>query len=424
MPQWSGSTDVNRWCKRIILVVTSTVFGLLAGEGIVRILGVGNVTFTRGSLHAYDPDAGWTCQPDADTFYSQPGSFNVRVLCNSRGLRDEEIPYEKPPDRIRIVCLGDSFMWGYGVENNEMFSSRLEELIPGCETVNLGANGYSTVQEMIRLETEGLKYGPNWTVLLFCWNDLEDNFCDKGGGRPVARLSGDGELEIINRPVRKQWKSPFKQWLRHHSKLFRLGEYWTARYRLHQRNKSHEKQVSEEYRSDPVTRSQKVVPDSHEAVLPSTTPSRIQDQEKEVLDMRLSFFDIFGAPDKAVNLAWQVEELALSRIHRMVSDTDGRLLVVYVASQLTMKRKSFDKYMASLDSKADLSALDWDRPPERLGKICSRLGIPYLNLMPLFREHEQGQSLFLKNNGHWSAAGHDLAARAVADTITSLMVER
>ena len=87
------------------------------------LFGGGQSTLTRGQLHAYDADAGWTCAPDLDSRYIQPGSFDVRIMTNSRGLRDEEIAERKAPGVRRIAVLGDSYMWGYGVENDEMFAS-------------------------------------------------------------------------------------------------------------------------------------------------------------------------------------------------------------------------------------------------------------------------------------------------------------
>jgi lysophospholipase L1-like esterase len=228
---------MRTFAKNLALIVVSLFAALLIGEGVVRIVGAGGTFLTRGRLHCFEPEAGWKCLPNLDAYYCLPGSFNVRVRCNSRGLRGKETEFIKPPGVRRIVVLGDSFMWGYGVENDEMFSSVLEKEITGSESINLGANGYSTVQELVRLETEGLRYDPDWTVLVFCWNDLEDNFDDKSGGRPVALVEEGENLRILNRPVRKPWKSPVKQWFRHHSRLFGVCEYATEMFKAKRKEK-------------------------------------------------------------------------------------------------------------------------------------------------------------------------------------------
>src|SRR5262245_2139753 len=178
----------RRLVGRLALAVAGTLLGLALGEVTVRALGCGDVTFDRSKLHAFDPDAGWICQPGLDLRYELTGSFDVRVRCNSRGLRDTEHAFEKVQGLLRIVCSGDSFMWGYGVEDDETFPACLARSLPNTETINLGVSGYSTVQEYVRLETEGMRYSPDWVVFFVCWNDLDANFDDKDGRRPIARL--------------------------------------------------------------------------------------------------------------------------------------------------------------------------------------------------------------------------------------------
>ena len=46
---------------------------------------------------------------------------------NSKGFNDKERSYNKRNGIFRIVTLGDSFTWGYGVAQNEIFTSVLEK---------------------------------------------------------------------------------------------------------------------------------------------------------------------------------------------------------------------------------------------------------------------------------------------------------
>ena len=64
--------------------------------------------------------------------------------------------------------------------------------------------------------------------------------------------------------------------------------------------------------------------------------------------------------------------------------------------------------------------MDPDRPCRRLGEICDSLGVAYLNLTPVFRDYHDHVELFLKENAHWNAKGHLLAARAAAEKILAL----
>lgn len=359
---------------KVGVALVSIVVSLLIGEGLIRISGISGVTLTRGPLHEYDSLAGWTCARNVDMRYQKPGSFDVRVRCNDRGLRDvEDHPYSKPEGIERIAVLGDSFMWGFGVENEETFASVLESLGEARETINFGANGYSTVQEIVRFESEALRYQPDWAILFFTWNDLEDNFDDKHGGRPIVRIEGES-ITIVNSPVRRAWKSHPKQWLRHNSRIFGLVEH---------ANEIMKYQIKE-------------------------WRSRSDAASKRKGSMDFSMNEIYGSPSTSIDDAWRATEYLLDRLRRGVHETGGRLLVAYVPTQ-----EAVDPSSSITRSRSD-PELDWDRPSQRLSEICAALGITYVDLLPGFRDSPDPSALFLRNNGHWSAEGHVVAARHVS----------
>lgn len=105
-----------------------------------------------------------------------------RVLISSQGLRDEPVDVPKPSGVKRLLCVGDSTTFGWGVEAEEAFCKRLQGLLPGWETVNLGVPGYNTMQEVRRLEVVGLPLEPDLVVLLFDGNDLQPPIVYGGTG--------------------------------------------------------------------------------------------------------------------------------------------------------------------------------------------------------------------------------------------------
>ena len=73
-----------------------------------------------------------------------------------------EISFSKPAGTQHIVVLGDSLVWGFGVEEHELFTHVLEEkLRPGARVINLGVSGYSTDQELLLYRDRGRKYDPD-----------------------------------------------------------------------------------------------------------------------------------------------------------------------------------------------------------------------------------------------------------------------
>ena len=384
---------------RVSVLLGSLCLGLLVCEGIVRAAGIGGTTLSRGPMHTYDPDAGWMGLPGLDARYLMPGSFEVRVVNNSRGLRGGEHSFEKPNGIRRIAILGDSFMWGFGVENNELLAAVLERELPATESINLGANGYSTVQELIRLEKEGMRYAPDWTLLAFTFNDPGDNFDDKKGGRPVVRIAADGNVEITNRPVRRHWKAPVKQWLRHNSRLFSLCEYCTSLFKAKWRQRQAAARATGGSRAS-----------SPAQAMPSRAGS-----------MDFTALDVYARPSPEMDQGWAAFEGLLRRIRNLATRDGGHLLVVYDAAKEAMTKEAFrDAIGEELLADARL-AIDWNRPSRRLEKICAALGVAYLDPTPEFRRQEDPfRRLYLNNNGHWSAAGHALAGKLVAAKLKAL----
>jgi lysophospholipase L1-like esterase len=386
------------WAWRLVKIGCTAVVTLLLLEGVTRLFHAGGITLSRGRLHTFDPEAGWRCLPDVDVRYEHPGSFNVRVRCNSRGLRDREHAETKPAGVQRIVVLGDSFMWGYGVENEEMFSTVLERCLPNTETINFGVNGYSTVQELVRLENEGFRYAPDWIVLMFSDNDLEDNFDDKDGGRPVARLDDAGILHIENRPVRCPWKSPATQWLRQNSRLFCTVEYWLQA--LAEKRKTN--RALARRRAEAPT---------------ATAPAPKADA---AAPMEFSQLDLYAPPSAAMQRAWKAVALLLQRIRSAAAARNCRFVVVNAADLVVVDRAAFAANVEALAARADLPHLDPGRPGKTLGRICGDTGVPYLDLNPVFARQPDPAGLFLRANFHWNAAGHRVAAEAVAAWLRSL----
>jgi lysophospholipase L1-like esterase len=362
--------------KNLGLALCSLLLAVALAEAVVRAANLGRTFLTRGPLHEYDPRAGWRCKRNLDANFVLPGSFDVRIRCNGDGLRGGPIEQPKPPSRTRIAVLGDSFMWGFGVEDEEVFAQALVRELPDADVVNLAANGYSTVQELVRLTDDGLRFQPDVVVVGFSWNDLEDNFDDKRGGRPAARLTDGDELRIENLPVRRPWKSGTKQWLRQHSRLFGFLEY-----------------------------AFKLIGETSKRWLPAPQPD-----EHDGLQLGGAAFgerDLYAPPTRELERAWQVVHLLLARVAERAGD--ARLLVMYVPSRNAVSRQRFRELFG------DGPELDWSRPAERLGEIADSLGALYLDLNPAFRAVPDPETrLFLVNNGHWNAAGHAVAARAAA----------
>lgn len=140
-------------------------------------------------LKAPCPAPGWDCRENdtslipgcrADYF---PG-FNVRIpgskiSINSFGIRDREYSLEKPPAAYRIFVVGDSFTFGSGVSNEEVYTERLEEELnarhnlTSFEVFNLGVVGTGTDSQYCRL-LHYVDYSPDMVILQTHYTDVFD----------------------------------------------------------------------------------------------------------------------------------------------------------------------------------------------------------------------------------------------------------
>jgi hypothetical protein len=149
----------------------------------------------------FDDSYGWSLAPGIQAVSKATGR-PVRYDINAKGLRGPDVPYDKPEYIYRVLFLGDSHTFGFGVPEHLRFSTLLAGYFPGLETVNLGVNGYGVDQGLLALSREGFKYRPNLVIAYVPHyadlRHLRDSVW--GMGKPCYRLV-DGQLTLTNCPV-------------------------------------------------------------------------------------------------------------------------------------------------------------------------------------------------------------------------------
>lgn len=164
--------------------------------------------FTTALVHVWDKDLALRQVPGLRG-HKRTAEFATEIAINSRGLRDKDYPYAKPQGSRRILCLGDSFTFGYGVEADQTFADVLERALNTdgeddgtWEVINAGVPGTGTAHQLAYFSLEGYKYDPDFVLLSFCGkNDFSDNvkhgIYSLSNGRLVkhdARLSSVGRI--------------------------------------------------------------------------------------------------------------------------------------------------------------------------------------------------------------------------------------
>ena len=147
-----------------------------------------------------DPNLGWKLKSNFSGCRYQPDTNKIVYKThNSKGIRlNKEIPYEKG-DKKRILLLGDSFVYGFGVNDSETIAVKLQEnLGENYEVIPFGVDGYGSGQEFLYLNNIGLRYNPDIVILFFYSNDFIEarswwmGFSDK----PLFMIARDIKFNI------------------------------------------------------------------------------------------------------------------------------------------------------------------------------------------------------------------------------------
>jgi hypothetical protein len=194
-----------RWLK-IAAVNVAVLFGLfiVCEGGISLFLIFRDVTvmaWEAAPYTEYDAELGWIAKPSValPDFWSK----GVGVQTNRQRFRATgDVQPAVAPGKMRVICSGDSFTFGDGVDNPQTWCQQLASSDARIEPVNLGQGGYGADQAYLRFlrDTKALKYQVH--LFAFIDDDLRRMQANTflGFGKPVLTLE-NGVVTPGNIPV-------------------------------------------------------------------------------------------------------------------------------------------------------------------------------------------------------------------------------
>lgn len=185
--------------------------------GVLLLLFLGTELYFRskgyGALPSvwFDPEIGTRFHPNQSRdIYAAGNVYMHPAKINGLGLRGHEPLAEADGDAgLRVVCLGDSFTFGWGVEDNETFPVLVEQNLDAAidqpvDVLNCGAPGYNTYQEHQLYKKLMAPLKPDFVVVAWYMNDLDPmSYGTTGTLAPLDHpLAGTALLDYWSRNLR------------------------------------------------------------------------------------------------------------------------------------------------------------------------------------------------------------------------------
>ena len=180
---------MRAWTGRLALLLVALLVSLGAAELYVRSfytfapliqLGTGGNRLSDEVVHSLfeaDPVTMWRMRPSL-VAAKEHFAFRGRLSNPQRVRSNVIIPMEKAANEIRILFLGDSVTFGWGLELEQTFADRTEKMLderfPELDftSINAGVPGFALLQGVRLLEAEGWSYRPDLVVTSFGSNDV------------------------------------------------------------------------------------------------------------------------------------------------------------------------------------------------------------------------------------------------------------
>ncbi len=221
-----GGVKLREGRIKVFLLIVGLGITLLVAEGSLRLFipaYVASAGIERNYFCRFDHEIGWRPLPDISGRHQRHG-FSVLVHQNQFGLRGPNtMRREKTSSIPRMLVLGDSFVWGYGVDQQRIFTDpRVHQ--SGKELINFGVSGYGTDQEFLFYLREGTLFEVDEVMLVLTpYNDVTNNLASEQYDKfkPYFTLS-DHQLVLHTDHIRENTLQSAIDWVWSHSRVVNL----------------------------------------------------------------------------------------------------------------------------------------------------------------------------------------------------------
>lgn len=314
--------------------------------------------------------------PGNTTIHSRD-CFSSTYITNEYGMKDDSVNWQKK----KVALLGDSYIEGYGKNNNQIISHFLQQKVgDDYEILNFGSSGgLGTVHQHSIYRNLARNFKPDIVIYFFLnYNDLVDNLNAINEGFINEQMEYTYPIagfEEIKNYIQSFGTPPANEYNEGGLLVFKLANRGLR-------------------------------------ALGSTIASAINVR----FDFRKGIAQVYDPKENEQMVkAWQILEKSLKDLHEMVKQDSANLIVVQLAEPFQLDAN----WQTVTEKKYDLE-LQPDYPNQKLEKLTEKLGIAYYDMYPDAKKYIEENNLkypyvFHECDRHYNEEGHQMAAGMVYD---------
>ncbi len=397
-----NTSNYSKKKKRLFIVIMcigTLLICLSILEIAVRMISPQSDLRKRNLFFQYEPFIGVEGIPNKKGIYATR-SFNVTVTLNNEGFRDYDHDKANTQNKFRIVTLGDSFTWGHGVNNDQIYMKVLERINPNIETINMGGSGGDPPTSLKGYMYRGINYEHNVVLLgFYIGNDIvayypkdEDSppqwgFDSEGRFALIGRMKSQEEVDEIRSESEEKY-SPTKK--RDFSSRI---HYWFIRhFQFCTFIDNYRDYCSNVLKGSALyTKMLKYLGKENKGAYGFLNYCRETDPED-------------------IEYGWKLLTETLKAMKNYAEQASAKLYVVIIPHDVQTSQKRYER----TSRKYGYNPLEFDleKPNRKLSALCNNLNIDYIDLLPVMKkEISQGNQFYFVRDGHWNANGHSFAAK-------------
>lgn len=387
--------------RSLFLVLMGTTVGLVIIEVALRVLtGTGAmVGFRSNVLPIYDSTADgrpFALRPNLDYVARFNCNWTVectmRIKLNDSGLREKYSTAELLAHEFKILFLGDSFTFGYGVEQGERYSDLLKTVLnPRAVAFSAGyADGYSPVDYEVYLRTFYETIKPDIVVVGFfpendLVHDVRARVLTRNERKEIVASRLANGLAVVDGFIARTDESGLtrtivkgKNWLWDHLASYRMleGARNALRYKLH--------------------------PERQSELLPRALFGEFPDAEQREIETTLG---------------------AIKAMDDFLRARGKSLVVFHIPSPLQVSAyydRLYDRPGYKVGPELREQARRVLEPQARLGRWFQANLIRYVDPTMEFKRRDRDEfRLYFGSDGHWSRNGHRVAFELLSEYLVT-----